>query len=293
MSQNRIVKAIEQQDWLQPLEEQSAAAVRNTFSSAGPAGQEIKNALHGVWLGHPLHPAITDVPIGSWTVAAALDVMEMRGDGQYRAGADAAVAIGLLASVPAALSGMTDWSETQGTPRRVGSVHGLLNLSAAALYTASYAARKAERRALGRWLGFAAYGLVCTSAYLGGELSFSQKVGVNHAPDIEEDLPSEFVAAIAETDLQENKPAKANVNGVDIFLLRRGQKIYALANRCAHVGGPLSEGELKDDSIVCPWHGSRFCLENGKVLDGPATTDQPVLDVKVENGQVLVRAGKS
>ena len=293
MSENPILRAIENQEWLQPIQDQGGELVKNAYASAGSAGQVAKNALHGVWLGHPLHSAITDVPVGSWTVAATLDVLEMRGNSEYKAGADAAVMIGLVSAIPAALSGMTDWSETYGNPQRVGAMHGILNMSAAALYAGSYAARKLRKRGLGRWLGFLGFGCVLASAYLGGELSYSQKIGVSHAPDPDEELPQGYTIAIALAELTQGKPAKAVVNGTEVFILKRGAKIYAMANKCSHLGGPLSEGKLEGDSIVCPWHGSRFCIADGRVEDGPATNDQPVLDVKRQRGNVLVRARRS
>jgi nitrite reductase/ring-hydroxylating ferredoxin subunit/uncharacterized membrane protein len=290
MAENPILESIENLDWLQPVQDKGAELVKNAFTAAGPAGQTAKNALHGVWLGHPLHPAITDVPVGSWTVAAALDLLEMRGDSQYQAGADAAVMLGLLSSIPAALSGITDWSDTHAKPQRVGLVHGILNICAAATYAGSYAARKSDKRELGRVLGFLGYGLVLASAYLGGELSFAQKIGVNHAPDPEGELPKDFTVAVAESALTEGKPTKTTIEGTDIFLLKKGGTIYAMADKCSHLSGPLSEGKVENDSIICPWHGSRFCLKDGRVEDGPATSNQPVLDVKVVNGQVLVKA---
>lgn len=290
MSENSILAFIDKQDWAQPGIEKSAEFIKDSFAAAGPAGQTAKNALHGVWLGHPLHPSITDVPVGSWTVAAALDLMEIRGDSQYTAGADFAVLLGLLTSVPAALSGLTDWSETHGKPQRLGAAHGLLNMGAAAAYAGSLAARKSERRGLGRALGFFGFGLVLASAYLGGELSYSQKIGVNHAPEPDKELPEDFTPAIAESELTLGKPVKVTVRGTDVMILKTSSAIYALAEKCAHLGGPLHEGTVEGDSIVCPWHGSRFCLKNGHVEDGPATHNQPVLDVKVEGGQVLVKA---
>lgn len=293
MSDNPILNAIEKQDWMQPGIDKTGELIKGAFEAAGPVGQTAKNALHGVWLGHPLHPVITDVPVGSWTVAAALDLLETRGDSQYQAGADFALLLGLIASVPTALSGLTDWSDTYGKPQRVGALHGILNLGAAALYAGSYAARKSQRRGLGRNLGFIGYGLILASAYLGGELSYSQKIGVNHAPDPDEELPKDFKPAITEAELTVGKPAKVTVDGTDLFILKTPSAIYALANKCSHMGGPLSEGKLEGDSIVCPWHGSRFCVRDGHVEDGPATNNQPALDVKVVDGTVLVKTRQS
>ena len=163
-------------------------------------------------------------------------------------------------------------------------------MGAAALYAGSYVARKSNKRGTGRALGFLGYGLVLASAYLGGELSYTQKIGVNHAPDPDGELPKEYTSAMPEADLIEGKPAKVTVDGTDILLLKTSTAVYAMADHCSHMSGPLSEGKVEGDTIVCPWHGSRFCLKDGHVIDGPATSNQPVLDVKLEGGQVLVKA---
>lgn len=292
MSEDPILSFVEKQEWLKPIQETGEALVKKAYESAGDAGQSVKDALHGVWLGHPLHAAITDVPVGSWTTAAVLDLLEASGNDDYAPGADAAVAIGLAGAVVSAASGLTDWSDTHGKPQRVGALHGLLNSTAALLYTASYIARKKENRGLGRALAFTGYGLVLASAYLGGAISYRQRIGVDHSPDTDNELPKDFKQAIAEEELSEGQPKKATVDGTDIFLLKKDGQIFALANKCSHLGGPLNEGEIKDDSVVCPWHGSRFCLKTGAILNGPTTHPQPKLDVQVRDGKVFVRAAK-
>jgi len=284
-----ILSFVEKQEWLAPLQEVGEKLVKDAYKSGGETGQAIKNAMHGVWLGHPLHSAITDVPVGSWTAAAVLDLLEAGGHEEYAAGADAAVAVGLAGAVGSAVSGLTDWSETHGKPQRVGALHGLLNTVAAALYTGSYIARKNKSRGLGRLLAFSGFGIVLASAYLGGAISYRQRIGVDHGPDADEDLPKNFRPAMAESELVEGRPAKAKVDGTEIFLLKRGGEIFALPNHCSHLGGPLSEGKIEGDSVICPWHGSRFCLRTGAVLDGPAVHPEPKLDLLVRDGQILVR----
>jgi nitrite reductase/ring-hydroxylating ferredoxin subunit len=289
MSQDPILALVERQEWLAPVQKTGEEFVRNAFEAGGPTGRHVKDFLHGVWLGHPLHAAITDVPVGSWTVAAVLDALESSNNDEYAPGADAAVAIGLVGAVASAAAGLTDWSETQGGVQRVGALHGLLNVGAAALYTASYVARKTGHRACGRALGFVGYGVVLASAFLGGALSYTQKIGVNHSPDVDTDLPEDFVVVCRVDDLPEGQLSQRDLKGTPVVLLKRGASIKALANQCSHLGGPLAEGQLEGDSVVCPWHGSRFCLNDGEVLNGPATTPQPTFDVKLEDGNVLIR----
>ena len=284
-----IVAFVEKQDWLQPVQEAGENLVKSAYEAAGEPGIAIKNALHGVWLGHPLHSAITDVPVGSWTAACVLDALEAAGRDEYGPGADAAIAVGLAGAVGSALSGLTDWSDTYGKPQRVGAMHGLLNTAAALLYGTSYALRKTGKRPLARALSFTGFGIVLASAYLGGVLSYNQRVGVNHAPDLEEDLPSDFEPVCQENELEEGTLRKFEVKGTPVMLVKQNGRICGLADTCSHAGGPLSEGKLESDSVVCPWHGSRFCLRDGEVLNGPATTRQPALEIMVRGGQVLAR----
>ncbi len=121
MGSESLIKAVEQQEALDRLSDQIQPFIRDTFESAGPAGKEVKNFLHGTWLGHPLHPALTDVPLGAWTAAFALDAMEsISGRRELGAGADVAIAVGLVGAAGAAVTGLTDWSETDGRARKVG-----------------------------------------------------------------------------------------------------------------------------------------------------------------------------
>jgi nitrite reductase/ring-hydroxylating ferredoxin subunit/uncharacterized membrane protein len=290
MSEDPILAIVEKQEWLAPIQDAGEAFVKKTYEAAGERGQAVKNALHGVWLGHPLHAAITDVPVGSWTAAAVLDVLEAIGQKQYSAGADAAVAVGLAGALGSALSGLTDWGETQGKPQRVGALHGLLNVGAALLYGGSYVLRKRGNRGLGRGFGFFGYGVILASAYLGGALAYTHRIGVDHSADPDNDLPQEYTPVCAESELSEQALKKVTSKGTDILLFKRGNRIFALGEKCSHVGGPLSEGQIKGDTVQCPWHGSRFCLADGSVVDGPATHPQPTLDVLTKDGQVFVRA---
>jgi nitrite reductase/ring-hydroxylating ferredoxin subunit/uncharacterized membrane protein len=266
-------------------------AVVRAFESAGEAGREVKNALHGVWLGHPLHPVLTDVPIGAWTVAITLDAVEaMSGREEAGAGADAAIAIGLAGAVGAAVTGLTDWSATHGRARSIGLMHGLLNVAATGLYATALVLRRGKRRRAGIGLSMLGYVVSGASAYLGGHLVFGEKIGVNHAP--EGDLPNDFVDVAAADDLEDGVLATADAGGVPVVLLRRGDRILALAATCSHLGGPLGEGRLEGDTVRCPWHGSRFALADGSVVDGPATYPQPCFETRVRDGRVEVRPAR-
>ena len=180
MSSEDVMDTIAKQKWLEAAANKIQPAILNAFKSGGEAGQKIKDFLHGTWLGHPLHPVITDVPVGSWTAAFILDAMELSGKKKYKAGADAAIAIGLVGAAGAAVSGMTDWSGTTKKKRAIGLMHGILNISATALYATSYYLRKQKSsRTTAIGLAMLGYGVVSASAYLGGHLVYVEEVGVN------------------------------------------------------------------------------------------------------------------
>lgn len=272
---------------LDPVADGLEGAVHGLFQAGGAAGKVVKNALHGTWLGHPLHPVLVSIPVGAWTVATVLDALgHWGGTAKYETGADAAVTIGLVGAGGAALSGLTDWSEIDGEPRRIGLVHGLLNLAVTGMYAVSLVQRRRGQRAAGRRLGLAAYLLANTSAYLGGHLVEVAAIGVNHAATVQ--LPPEYTPVLAVAELAEGEPRRVTVGDAPVLLVRAGEKVYALAETCAHLGGPLSEGKLEDGAIECPWHGSRFELATGRVLDGPAAMPQPCFAARIRNGQVEV-----
>ena len=289
MASNLPVEIIKKQEWLEPIAERLQPAVAASLGTDGAIGPKIANLLHGTWLGHPLHVVLTDVPIGSWTAAAVLDALEEKtGSRAMGRGADAVIAVGLAGAAGAAITGLADWSKIGGgQPRRIGLTHALLNATATACYVTSLCLRRAHSRRAGR--RFALLGLIVSSvsAYLGGHLVFNEKIGVDHTADYSP--PEDFVSILAVAELPENQLRRVDAKGMPVLLVRRGERIYAIAETCAHLGGPLSEGKLEDGTVRCPWHGSRFSLEDGRVLQGPSVYAQPVLEVRVRDGQIEVR----
>ena len=270
---------------LDPIAEPLSQAVRRSYEAGGRAGAQLKNAAHGVWLGHPLHPVFTDVPIGAWTTALALDAAA-GGDAGMEQAATFAIGVGLAGAVGAAVTGLTDWSETQGQSRRTGLVHGLLNIAATALMATAFVRRRRNGEG-GRACAWTGYGIAVASAYLGGNLVYDQRIGVTHAT---EDAPDDFVPAAPSDALGENQMICAHAGDARVLLVRQHGRVHALAHTCAHLGGPLSEGTLKEGSVVCPWHASEFRLEDGRVLNGPSTHDQPRYEVRERDGVIEVKA---
>lgn len=294
MNQKTAINFIENQDWLGKAGDAIQPVVINVFKSDGETGQKIKNFLHGTWLGHPLHPVLTDIPIGSWTLAAILDGIELTGNDDYKSGADAAVAVGIAGALGSAVTGLTDWTGTTKKRAKVGLMHGILNLTATGLYATSLILRR-RKNSRGAAITFAmiGYGVTTVAAYLGGQLVYSEQTGVDHTATATE-YPKDFVAVLPESELVENKMRCVKAGEIPVLLVRKNGNIFAIANTCSHLGGPLSEGELMDDCCVkCPWHGSVFSLENGSVVYGPATEPQPKFDVRVHKGQVEVKVSKN
>jgi nitrite reductase/ring-hydroxylating ferredoxin subunit/uncharacterized membrane protein len=277
----------------QPIDERLQKLLdKALFGGGRPSAQRLRNFLNGTWLGEPLHVVLTDVPIGVWTAAIMFDALDMIGSRpEFALAADASIAIGLVGAAGAALTGMTDWSDVDPPARRMGFIHGLLNISATALFTASLIFRKKRSRTSGRIAAALGYTVMSYAAHLGGKLVYEQRVGVDRTAG--EVFPEEFVAVLPESELPDGKPVRGMHDGVAILLVRRGERLFAMAETCSHFSGPLSEGKLVGDSIVCPYHASRFALEDGRVLDGPAVHPQPCLDVRSRNGQIQVRRSSS
>ncbi len=253
----------------------------------------LKSLLNGVWLGHPLHPLITDVPIAAWVLTAVLDIIWLIAPATNNwaaRGAEVTAIVGFVAALGAAVTGATDWSDTYGGERRVGLLHGLFMLATTVVYAISIGVRLAVgsgESVTGAILGFAGVLVLTYAAYLGGDLVFTFGTGVNHTAW--EPASEEFEPAIALSNVAENKLYRVSVAGVPVVLLRAGETLHAIAATCPHAGGPLDEGTLERGVVQCPWHGSRFRMRDGKVLTGPATVNAPRYEVRVRDGQVELR----
>jgi nitrite reductase/ring-hydroxylating ferredoxin subunit/uncharacterized membrane protein len=246
----------------------------------------VKNALNGTWLGHPLHPMLTDIPIGAWVSASVLDLI---GGKKSRPAADRLVALGVLAAVPTAAAGAANWSDfNEDGPRRLGVVHAASNTVALVLYSSSYVARKRGRRWRGKALALAGSGALMAGGYLGGHLTYAKGIGVDRTAW--EGGAEEWVDAVAVASLTDGKPQLVSVDGADVVIVKDGAAVDALSERCNHMGGPLHEGEVDGGCIVCPWHGSAFRISDGRVMHGPATSRQPAFQTRLrQDGVVQVR----
>ncbi len=287
--ESQAEKWIESQDWIDSVGDPVQSAIHSAYQSGGAPGKKVANFLNGTWLGHPLHPVITDVSIGAWTVTVFLDALESAtGRHRYGKSAQAVISVGIISALAAAVAGLTDWQHLTAKPKRVGAVHALLNILSLFFFSASLAARRRRKRQAGRQTALMGFGLATLAAYLGGNLVYKQKIGVNHATL--ESGPAQFSRVIELNQLEDQSMKKADWNGIGILLTRNGNQVYAIGNVCSHLGGPLSQGKLLDDlTVVCPLHQSRFSTVSGELVDGPSTYSQPCFETRIQDGWVEIR----
>ncbi|NEC49638.1 Rieske (2Fe-2S) protein [Actinospica acidiphila] len=282
LGQNRmlwLLDALERDPGRDHLIDMLGARVR-----ALPLGR-VRDVLHGTWLGHPVHPMAIHLPLGSWMSAAVLDVKP----GRSRQ-ADVLVALGLAGAVPAALSGLVDWAELRREQQRVGLVHAWANTAAVGLYGASLVMRLSGKGAKGRILGYLGLTTVGVGGLLGGHLAYRQAAGANHAEEVPHVVRDGWHRVGGVDDFPVGEAMRCVVDDVPVLVVREsGGELHALAERCSHLAGPLSEGTVADGCVRCPWHGSVFRLSDGWNVEGPATAPQPAFDTRVTDGHVEVR----
>ena len=267
-------------DWLErcgPLDALAAPVHKAVLGAARPG--RWRDAVSGSWLGHPVHPFLVATPIGCWTSAHLLDL-----SGRSEA-AQTLVGAGVLAVVPTAVTGLSDWADTTGAEQRVGFVHLALNTAATACYARSWWVRRRGRSGVAPAV---AGGLLATAAgWLGGHLAHSLGVGVD--TNAFDGGPVDWTPLEGEVRVAGDGLGSAQADGVALVVIREDSKTRALGNRCSHRGGPLSDGRLEDGCIVCPWHASRFDVDTGAVRQGPAVVPQPTYETRQRGPGVEVR----
>ena len=276
------VRAVEHAEVLDDPGKRLGKAVRDAIAPGA-----LKDAISGTWLGHALHPLLTDIVIGSLVSATLLDVLGGDSDGEA---AKRLIAIGIAAYPVTALTGANDWADTEVVDpriRRVGLAHATANATALTLYGASLAARRRGTTAGGKLLGLTGAAALAAGGYLGAHMSFVQGVGPNQTAF--DPGPSDWTDAGESAAVRQGEPRSVVVGDTPVMLLRQGQSLHAIHDRCSHRGCPLSEGEIDGDVVVCFCHGSRFRLDDGSVERGPATAPQPVYETRESAGRIEVR----
>jgi nitrite reductase/ring-hydroxylating ferredoxin subunit/uncharacterized membrane protein len=277
-----IIGAVESAAVLDPVAKTIGKTVRNLLS-----GGPVKDALSGTWLGHAVHPMLTDVVIGSFTSATLLDLL---GGEELSAASERLIAVGIAAYGPTALTGINDWADTEPADdavRRAGLVHAASNAVGLALYSASLVARRRGSRRAGIALGGLGWSIMGAGAYLGGHLTLTRGVGPDQT--VFDPGSTEWRPAADAAQLPQGRPTRVVVDDTPVLLLKDGEQIYAIHDRCSHRGCSLSDGEVDGEEIVCACHGSRFDRRDGSVKHGPATAPQPAFQVRDREGVIEIR----
>ena len=272
---NRAVDA--QSRWSKPFGDFNHRWLSALFHPIRP----IQNFLNGTWLGHPVHSVVTDVPVGAMTVSIIADLI-----GQHTV-ADVSMVLGVLSMVAAAVTGLADYTEVDGTARNRATVHGTLMVVTLLLYVVSLLIRSGNPpdRLVAILIALVGYGLLALAAAIGGDLVYLIGTHVNR--NAWRGAGAKWIALDLGglPDIPEGGPTKLRAGINDLAVVREGDRILAVHALCSHAGGPLPEGKLVDDQIECPWHGSRFHLANGYVARGPSMYDVPAYEIrKSESG---------
>jgi nitrite reductase/ring-hydroxylating ferredoxin subunit len=266
----RLIDA--QAGWAKPLGDFNRRWLAAIYDHTGP----LKDLAHGRWLGHPVHAATTDLPIGALTVTVILDLLNQRG------AADIALAAGIIFMVLAALTGAADYTDTDGTALMRATVHSILMVLALLLYLVSLGLRAGDPadRTVPVVLSIVAYVVLTAGAYVGGDVVYVLGNMVDRHAFGGRGTKWQALDLGGRTEIPEMTPIRATAGGQKILVVREGETIHAMHEVCAHAGGPLAEGAIIDGCIECPWHGSRFLLANGRARRGPTVYDQPRYEVR-------------
>ena len=255
------------------------------------AMRRVKIFLNGTWIGHPLHPMLTDIPIGAWTLAIVLDLIGLLFHlPQLGLASSIAVAVGVAGALAAAAAGLMDWMDIDPPEKAIGAFHATVNVSATILFLISFLMRSSRHWQL-EWTTFvvalAGYLLVMIGGYLGGALVFYKGVMINR--NAYRNGPNDFTLAATTDELVEGELKRVLIQEQPVLLVKLNGKIHAVGAVCSHYGAPLNEGRVVQNTIECPWHASRFALKDGRVVQGPACAGVPVYDCRIVNAQVQIK----
>jgi nitrite reductase/ring-hydroxylating ferredoxin subunit/uncharacterized membrane protein len=277
---------------LRGLSNAIASIMRGFYGALGGPGRLLQDFLNGTWLGHSLHAVLVDVVIGGATAALLLDILRIFfGVDGLQDAAFWVVLLVVLSALGAAVTGLTDYKDTNhDTPvRDVAGLHGLINLVATIGFAGSTVQRAGDAHDAAFWVLLVSYLIVSVGGYIGGHIVFKYGYMVNYNAFARGKKAAEFTPVVAASDLPEEKPTKVAFGATNVMLVRRGDVVFALKESCGHLGGPLSQGELKGDTITCPWHFSTFRLADGSVVHGPASSRQVSYRARIKEGQVQLQ----
>jgi nitrite reductase/ring-hydroxylating ferredoxin subunit len=279
--------------WAKPLSGLSNAIAKlmdAMFRPLGRPGKLLQDFLNGSWLGHSVHPVVTDVVVGGATAALLLQVLIWFGVADLEVALIWLLGLTWLSGMSAIVTGLTDFKDTAtGDERNVVGLHGEINIVATLLFIAAFVAAVAGMSGAAAWLLVAGYLVLSMGAFIGGHVVFKYGYMVNYNAFARGKRAREFIALLPVAELPEGTPTRAALGATGLVLVRRGDVVFALKETCPHAGGPLAEGHLDGDTIICPWHGSALRLSDGAVRHGPATSRQVAYRARISGEQVEVQ----
>lgn len=290
---SKVLAAIGRQEWMDRPSYRFEHLLSFAYNGLGGARNTVTNALNGVWLGHPVHPPLASLTSGALGTTVALDALSVLPGQPASEVVDAsrfasrALGVGILASLGSAVTGITDWQHTHEEDRRVGAVHGLLNVAATALYMQSWWDRRKGRHGRGIVLTALGYGITVAGSYLGGALVFDSGIGIDQSgPRLR---TSAWTPVLPASSLN-GKPVRVEVDGVGLVVCQtKPGEVAAYGEFCPHLAAPMADGWMDRGRLVCPWHGSWFAAESGEVVRGPAAAPLPCYEARLVDGVVEVR----
>jgi len=274
------------------LQEQAyrlSRGLHNEVLKGGGPTRKVADVLHGRWLGHPLHAALTDATVGAWVLGSVLDCigLALRHEGVEKC-ADRLIDVGNATAVPTALSGLADFTTIPHDAMATGAAHGLLNVCGFVCNLLSAGARKSGLRPLGVLLSAVATGGLLASAWLGGELVYKYKVGVNRTR--KSDGPQDWQPVLNAVELLEDQPMRVEVKGAPVLLYRHRGVVHAMGAVCGHAAGALEEGTFEGTHVTCPLHQSVYDMRDGSVVHGPSLYPESTYDVRIREGRIELKA---
>nr|WP_116375761.1 Rieske 2Fe-2S domain-containing protein [Mycobacterium sp. MFM001] len=291
----RLLSFIGHQEWLDRPSYRFEHLLSYAFNALGGARDRVSNALNGVWLGHPVHPPLASLTSGAIGTTVGLDALSLLPGRPKSELIDAsrfasrALGLGIVANLGSAVTGVADWQHTHEEDRRIGAVHGLLNLLATGLYIASWVDRRRGRHRRGIVISAVGYAITAGSSYLGGALVFDSGIGIDQSG--RRLRTADWTPVLPVGSLKNGKPQRIEVDGVGLVLCRTGSngEIAAFGEFCPHLAAPMADGWVDRGRLVCPWHGSRFDVCSGEVLRGPSAAPLPRYQTRINDGMIELR----
>ena len=288
LAKHGIDRVIRNQEWMDGWAERIQKIVGGIYGGLGGFGRALKNIFNGTWiLRHPLHPALTDIPLGAWITGVVCDYLAVGGNLVPRDAGTIALLVGLIGATGAAVTGYTDFVDVYGLERRTALAHGLTMTVAFLLMLASFILRLVDAYPVAIGLSTAGLAVTAFGMFLGGHVVYRFATRVDKTTYLPS--PEGYVRVGSPSDFPEGEMKRVDAEGLAVLVVRLRDELYGIVDTCSHAGGPLHEGKLDGDVVECPWHQSRFRVTDGAVRGGPATFAQPRLEVREQDGAVQVR----